>query len=148
MGDVMIKVAQMPFEFPHIREIRQLVFQVGQGVNAELDFDGLDEVCVQLLAYVDGEAVGTARVRWLDEEVAKVERLAVLSGARGQGIGKGLMEKALLIARERGYKKVVIHSQEYIKGLHASLGFVEVGNNFTEAGISHMKMEKTINYEL
>lgn len=129
-------------EFKVIEGIRRRVFQDEQAVDKDLDEDGLDAVCVQLIAYWDGEAVGTARVRFLDKETAKIERLAVLSEARGRGLGKMIMEKALDVARSKDLSQVVIHSQEYIKGLHKKLGFEEEGEVFEEAGIRHVKMVK------
>nr|MDJ0798098.1 GNAT family N-acetyltransferase [Calothrix sp. MO_167.B12] len=43
----------------------------------------------------NGQAVGTARIRYLDETTAKIERLAVLPMARRKGIGKQITMVAL-----------------------------------------------------
>ena len=144
MSNLIIKKAELPQEFPSIQEIRRLVFQLEQGVSPALEFDGQDEVAEHLLAYLDDQPVGTARVRYLDQTTAKIERLAVLSTARGQGIGKKLMETALEMANHKNIKDVVIHAQEYIKGLHQQLGFVQEGERFAEAGIPHVKMRKKL----
>ncbi len=86
-----------------IQQIRRTVFQDEQGVDPALEFDGLDEEAEHLLAYLDGQPVGTARLRALDAAVVKIERLAVLAPQRGRGLGKGLMQAALARARERGF---------------------------------------------
>ena len=135
MSNIIIKTAQLPQELPAIQAIRSLVFQGEQGVALVLDFDGQDETSEQIIAYLDNQPVGTARIRYLDNKTAKIERLAVLSTARGQGIGKKIMEKALDIAVENNIQEVVIHAQEYIKGLHQQLGFEQEGERFEEAGI-------------
>ncbi|MBR8833446.1 MAG: GNAT family N-acetyltransferase [Stigonema ocellatum SAG 48.90 = DSM 106950] len=142
MMNVVIKVAEFPKDFPAIQAIRKSVFQKGQGVDPALDFDGLDEVSEQLIASLDDQYVGTARIRYLDDKTAKIERLAVLPIARGQGIGKKIMEKALEIIASNNIPFVVIHAQEYVKGLHQQLGFQEDGEIFEEAGIRHVKMVK------
>ncbi len=95
MSNLVIKVAELPQEFPAIQAIRIAVFQEEQGVDAALEFDGKDAISEHLIAYLNGEVVGTARIRYLDDKTAKIERLAVLSTARGQGIGKKIMENAL-----------------------------------------------------
>ncbi len=144
MGDLIIKTAELPQELPAIQAIRRLVFQEEQGVAAALDFDGQDETSDQLVAYIDAQPVGTARIRYLDNQTAKIERLAVLSTARGQGIGKKIMEKAMEVASEKNIQEVFIHAQEYVKGLHQQLGFQQEGERFEEAGIPHVKMRKQL----
>ncbi len=144
MNNLIIKTVQLPQELPAIETIRRLVFQREQGVAVEIDFDGQDESSEQIIAYLDNKPVGTARIRYLDNRTAKIERLAVLSIARGQGIGKKIMEKALEVVAKKDIKEVLIHAQEYIKGLHQQLGFEQEGERFEEAGISHVKMRKKL----
>ncbi|MBD2682428.1 MULTISPECIES: GNAT family N-acetyltransferase [Nostoc] len=144
MSNLVIKVAKIPEEFPAIAAIRKSVFQEEQGVDPALEFDGKDETSDHLIAYLDDKAVGTSRIRYLDEKTAKIERLAVLSTARGQGIGKKIMENALLYIASKNIREVVIHSQEYVKDLYLKLGFVEEGKIFEEAGIPHVKMKKML----
>lgn len=144
MSNLIIKTAELPQELPAIQAIRRLVFQAEQGVEPLLDEDGQDETSEQLIAYLDNQPVGTARIRYVNNKTAKIERLAVLSTARGQGIGKKIMEKAIDIAAKKNIQEVLIHAQEYIKGLHQQLGFEEEGERFEEAGILHVKMKKRL----
>jgi len=144
MSNLVIKVAKIPEEFPAIAAIRKSVFQEEQGVDPALEFDGKDETSDHLIAYLDAKAVGTTRIRYLNEKTAKIERLAVLSTARGQGIGKKIMENALLFIANKNIQEVMIHSQEYVKDLYLKLGFLEEGEIFEEAGIPHVKMRKTL----
>lgn len=128
-----------------IQAIRRQVFQQEQGVAAELEFDGLDETTEHLVAYLDGIAVGTLRIRQLQPETAKIERLAVLKTARGQGIGRQLMAKAIdQVARDPEKREIVINAQEYVRGLYQKLGFEVIGDRFEEAGIPHLKMRKRL----
>ena len=144
MSNLIIKMALLPQQLPEIQAIRRSVFQVEQRVEPVLDFDGYDVISEQIIAYLDDQPVGTARVRYLDHKTAKIERLAVLSTARGKGIGKKIMEKAIEVVAENNIQEVVIHAQEYIKGLHQQLGFEQEGERFEEAGIPHVKMRKKL----
>ncbi|MEQ9354752.1 GNAT family N-acetyltransferase [Coleofasciculus chthonoplastes] len=129
-----------------IQGVRRSVFHIEQGVDPALDLDGKDETADHILAYMENQPVGTVRVRYLDHQTAKIERLAVLSDFRGQGIGKTLMEEALNIAANKQNNTVVIHAQDYVKSLYLKLGFLPEGGKFYEAGISHVKMIKSLNY--
>lgn len=144
MSNLIIKTAELPQELPAIEAIRRAVFQEEQGVEAELDFDGKDEAAEQIIAYLDNQPVGTARIRYVDNYIAKIERLAVLPIVRGQGLGKKITEKALDIAAKENIKGVIIHAQEYIKGLYQKLGFQTEEEIFEEAGIPHVKMRKKL----
>lgn len=143
MSQIAIKTAS-PQEWQSIQEIRRAVFQEEQGVDPALEFDGKDEIAQQIIAYIDTQPVGTARVRYLDAKTAKIERLAVLSIARGQGIGKRLIQKAIELAIEKNIQEVAIHAQEYIKVLYQQLDFIQEGETFDEAGIPHVKMRKKL----
>lgn len=144
MSDVIIRVAKIPEEFPAIAAIRKTVFQEEQGVDTALEFDGKDDICEHLIAYLDGQAVGTARIRYLDNQTVKIERLAVLSPARGRGIGQKIMEQTLELIAKKNITEVIVHAQIYIKSLYQKLGFIQVGDIFEEAGIPHIEMKKNI----
>lgn len=65
-----------------IQQIRIAVFQDEQGVDPALEFDGLDEQSQHFLAFLNDKPVGTARIREINAQMAKIERLAVLKSAR------------------------------------------------------------------
>ncbi len=144
MSNINIKIVESPEEFTAIQAIRISVFQEEQEVDSVLDFDGKDDISEHLIAYLDKEVVGTARIRYLDAETAKIERLAVLSKFRSQGIGTKIMQKGLEIIASKNILEAVIHSQEYVKNLYKKLDFTETGEIFYEAGIPHIKMSKKL----
>ncbi len=144
MDNLVIKIADFSLDFPAIQHIRSVVFQIEQGVAAELEFDGHDGAADHLLAYLDGQPVGTARIRKLDHNTAKVERVAVLKSARGFGIGKRIMIEALAFLRKAHVAEVCIHAQEAVRDFYQRLGFKPEGEIFFEAGIPHVKMKKLL----
>lgn len=145
MSKPTIQITNYQEQIESIKQIRVNVFQKEQGVDPALEFDGYDDNCLHFLAYLDGKPVGTARIRYLDKNTAKIERLAVLNHARGQGIGKALMKAAIaFIQEQKTYQKIIIHAQVYIQSLYEKLDFEPVGDRFIEADIVHIKMVKFI----
>lgn len=127
-----------------IEQVRRNVFQEEQGVAADLDFDGLDAAATQLIAYWQGEPIGTARIRSLNEQLAKIERVAVLRSFRGLGVGQALMEKAIAYLVQTGIAEAKINAQIQVKNFYERLGFQQRGELFEEAGILHVEMRKKL----
>lgn len=144
MNSIQIKTLSYDEETATINKIRTKVFQEEQGVASELEFDGLDEDAVHLIAYLNGQAIGTARIREIAHDTTKIERLAVLSEARRQGVGRQLMTTALKFISQQHKSLAIVHAQEYVAPLYQQLGFEIIGDRFSEAGISHVKMIKQL----
>lgn len=144
MTNLIIRLAQIPKELPQVYKIRYLVFQIEQGVDPTLEFDGKDESAHHLIAFLDEKAVGTARIRFLEGQTAKVERVAVLTEFRGQGIGRRLMDYIETFLAERQVTEVYMHAQKPVREFYQKLGFVLEGKEFEEAGIPHITMRKLL----
>lgn len=142
--EIEIKIAQTKLEKEDIKNIRVKVFQEEQKVTEELDFDGLDDNCIQLVAYRDGKALGTARLRKTNKGVIKIERMAVISEARSQGVGKKLLGYILQYLENKNTKEVVLNAQEHAKGFYEGFGFKQIGDTFDDAGMPHVKMIKIL----
>jgi predicted GNAT family N-acyltransferase len=120
------------------------VFQIEQGVDPTLEFDRKDDAAQHLLAYRNQKPVATARVRFLDAQTAKVERVAVLSQERGKGIGRIVMNYILTWLGETQVTQVWINAQEPVRVFYEKLGFESDGDIFEEAGIPHIRMRKLL----
>ncbi|EMA42365.1 GNAT family N-acetyltransferase [Halobiforma nitratireducens] len=124
--------------------VRQHVFVEEQGVDEELEYDGHDADAVHVVAYDDGEPVGTARLRELEDGIGKVERVAVRESRRGEGIGRKLMVTLEERAAERGLATLTLHSQTHAAEFYDLLGYDRHGEEFEEAGIPHVEMHKRL----
>lgn len=124
--------------------IRREVFVEEQGVPEGLELDGRDEEATHFLARLDGEAVGTARLRDYGDGVAKVERVAVREPHRGEGWGERLMAAVESHACEAGYERVRLAAQVPVVDFYERLGYETVGEEFEDAGIRHRSMVKSL----
>jgi predicted GNAT family N-acyltransferase len=145
-----IREAVTEADWEAVRAVRQRVFVEEQACPPEEEWDAHDApeargVTVHhLLAERDGRPVGCARWRLVrapaGEATVKLERFAVVPEARGSGLGRALVARALADARAAGHRRFVLHAQIYVADLYASFGFRPVGRPFDEAGIEHVKM--------
>src|SRR5947207_13058078 len=81
---------------------RQSIFVVEQA-SAYPDLDGLDEGAWHLLARLERELIGYLRLTPIAglPPMVRIGRVAVSPSLRRAGLGRMLMEKALLLCRER-----------------------------------------------
>mgnify|MGYP001313229987 CR=1 FL=1 len=124
-----------------IKAIRETVFIHEQGVPVELEWDGLDSSCAQVLAWNDrGEAIGTARM----QQNGTIGRMAVLKDWRSRGVGRALLQTLLDLAVRQGLPRVSLSAQIHALGFYERAGFHAVGELFIDAGIPHRKMVKEL----
>ena len=122
--------------------VRRRVFVEGQGVDESLERDGRDDDAIHFVAYDDGTAIGAARLRAIDAATGKVERVAVREPHRGNGWGRRLMAAVETEACDRGLSTLVLHAQTTVEEFYRALGYRTVSDEFEEAGIPHVEMER------
>jgi len=125
-------------------EIRRQVFVEEQGISEDLVFDEHDGEALHMVVKDGQRVIGTARVLFLADNQAKLERMAVLRPFRHKGIGKGIVSFLNEELRNRQLEQVVLHAQYGVVAFYKSCGFEELGLPFWEAGIKHMKMQKRL----
>ena len=124
-----------------IRAIRYEVFVEEQNVPADLEWDGLDADCVQVLAASDdGEPIGTGRMM----HNGRIGRMSVRKPWRGRGVGAALLKALIDIAQEHRFELVVLNAQTQVIDFYARYGFVAEGEVFMEADIPHQRMTRRL----
>ena len=79
------------------------------------------------LADLDGRIVGSVVINGLSDEVAQLRWFLVHPDARGRGLGRELINRALAFCRERGFKKVTLWTITELavaRHLYQQAGFV------------------------
>jgi predicted GNAT family N-acyltransferase len=125
-------------------EVRRQVFTREQGISDELVFDNNDRDALHVVVKEGGQIIGTARIRFLGNNQAKLERMAVAKAFRHKGIGRGIIAFLDEELKGKQVQQVIIHAQEGAVKFYKSCGFKESGSPFREAGIKHIKMHKRL----
>ncbi|WP_147126436.1 GNAT family N-acetyltransferase [Shimia ponticola] len=122
------------------QDLRRIVFIEEQGVSAADERDGKDGEALHVIAHLDGEPIGTARVLPFGT-TAKIGRVCVLPDARGSGAGVALIEACHEMARMSGATRAILGAQLSALGFYERLGYRAYGEVFDDAGIDHRMME-------
>jgi len=79
-----------------------------------------------LVAQTDSQVVGVGALKPVDAGVAEIKRMYVRPQARGQGIGRAILQRLLADAHTIGYQLVRLETATFMHEAHAlyrSLGF-------------------------
>ena len=125
------------------KSIRLTVFWVEQGFVKE--FDEVDGEATHLVAFENGEAVGTCRY-YETETVGEyvIGRIAVLRTLRGKGLGGKLVGEAEAQIKARGGKLAHIGAQVQAIPFYEKIGYTAVGGRYMDEHVEHQGMEKSL----
>jgi predicted GNAT family N-acyltransferase len=140
---VEVREARSESEVSAALELRERIFCGEQGVSFEADQDGRDPEATHIVAIDDGVVIGTCRLLFRGE-VARLGRLAVERGRRGDGVAAAILREADRIATGAGAESIALHAQTYAQSLYERAGYEEYGPTFVEEGIQHVAMEKRL----
>jgi ElaA protein len=119
---------------------RQDIFVVAQA-SPYPDLDGLDQGAWHLLLRIDGVLAGYLRLIPARPSV-RIGRVAVAAAMRGRGIGRRLMDEALLFCRAQySGRPVALTAQSHLVPFYQSYGFEPTGEPFDDFGLAHVAME-------
>ncbi|GGD67046.1 GNAT family N-acetyltransferase [Lacimicrobium alkaliphilum] len=129
--------------------LRQQVFIIEQQ-SIYADIDGVDQRAWHLLLEQNNQLVGYARL--LDDSIHdcyRFQRIVLSEQARGQGLGRILMEQLIEKARGAGqYKSLRLSAQVHLQNFYRQWKFVPQGAEYDDGGIMHIDMQRLQNQEL
>lgn len=123
-----------------VLRLRSEVLVVEQGVPY-LDLDGRDiePSTVHIWAIADSEVVGTVRLLREPDASSRLGRLCTAHHARGRGIARRLVFRALEIAGDDTVETDIL---KQLVPWYESFGFEATGPVFHEVGIPHVPMRR------
>ena len=95
-------------------------------------------------AYDEDELLGCCLLTKVDDKCVKLRQMAVQKNQQGKGIGESILNYTENIARDKGYKKIMMHARDTAIGFYEKLGYTTVGDQFIEVNTFHHVMEKEL----
>lgn len=148
MEHLTIQPAASPDALARCLAIRDAVFTREKGVPKEIEVDGHDRLgagCDHYLIRHAGRDAGALRCLHLTAVSAiRIQRLCFLPDCRGLGLGRAVMAQLESRYRALGFTKIVMDAKYEAAGFYEKCGYRRVSDVFIEAGIPHVRMEKTL----
>ena len=131
-------------EYTQMVNLRNLLLRKPLGLSfdeKELEKEKND---ILLGCFDDSKLEGCCLLTEAEPKTVRLRQMAVVSGLQGKGIGKVLLQFAENIARDRGYKKIMMHARKTAIGFYEKSGYKKSGEEFEEVSVPHYVMEKEL----
>lgn len=125
-----------------VLQLRSEVFVVEQDCVYQ-DIDGKDQKALHVLGYKNKKLVAYTRIFKAGDyfNEASIGRVVVVENERQHKYGYDIMNASIdAIKTKFNTTKIILSAQVYLKRFYNNLGFNEVGEEYLEDGIPHIKM--------
>ena len=99
---------------------------------------------VLIASYDDDDLIGTCILRIVNDDTMKLRQMAVHEKCQGKGIGENIIHYAENLARDKGYRYIVMNARDTAIGFYERCGYSIYGEPFEEVGIPHHSMGKKL----
>jgi len=95
-------------------------------------------------AFDEEDIIGCCILSKMENHCTRLRQMAVQKNKQGMGIGESMMSFAENIARDKGYKIIMMHARDTAIGFYEKYGYKIKGDEFIELNIKHHIMEKKL----
>jgi N-acetylglutamate synthase-like GNAT family acetyltransferase len=97
-------------------------------------------------AFEEKKLLGCCLLTRMDKDCVRLRQMAVQNNLQGKGIGASMMNYAENVARDAGFKVLIMHARKTAVGFYEKLGYTIAGEEFFEVSIPHLIMEKRLGF--
>jgi predicted GNAT family N-acyltransferase len=131
-------------EYQQMVKLRKEILRNPLGLSYSPDELAREKEDILIGAFDDDEMLACCLLTKVDNKCLKLRQMAVQNNLQGKGIGASMMNFAELVARDKGYKKLIMHARKTALGFYEKLGYKVAGDEFIEVTLPHFVMEKKL----
>jgi predicted GNAT family N-acyltransferase len=131
-------------EYKQMVKLRDDILRRPLGLNFSADELAREKEDILLGAFDEDKILACCLLTRVDEKTLKLRQMAVQNNLQGKGIGASIMSFAETIARDKGYKNLVMHARNTAIGFYEKFGYKVKGDEFIEVNVPHHVMEKRL----
>jgi GNAT superfamily N-acetyltransferase len=109
--------------------------------EADLDKEKDD---ILIGAFEEEDLMACCILTKIGDDTCKLRQMAVHPKIQGTGLGAAMMNYAEQLAKDAGFKKMVMNARKTAKGFYEKLGYEIKGVEFVEVTLPHFYMQKNI----
>ena len=125
-------------------ELRREILRKPLGIDYAPEDLEREKEDILIGAFEEDRIVGCCILTKLTQDTCKLRQMAVHSKVQRNGLGGAMLQFAENVARDAGYRKMVLNARKTALGFYEKLGYQQEGNQFLEVSLPHFKMHKSI----
>jgi predicted GNAT family N-acyltransferase len=131
-------------DYQKVIQLRYSILRAPLGLNfSKEDLDNEKEH-IHIASFEDDDLLGCCMLSKIDQHTLQLRQMAVKANQQRKGIGESIMSFAENIARDKGYRRIIMHARDTAIGFYEKFGYKVKGDQFTEVNLPHHVMEKNI----
>jgi predicted GNAT family N-acyltransferase len=130
--------------YQQVWDLREEILRKPLGMslkNEDLSRDHDDAI---LAAMCDERVIGCVMGHHVNADTLQLRQMAVYNEWQGKGIGRVLINAAEDYARRNDYSEIMLHARKTAMNFYSGLGYTPEGDEYTEVGIPHYTMRKSL----
>lgn len=131
-------------EYTQMVDLRNEVLRKPLGMQFKSEELSTEKNDILIGAFEEDKMLGCCLLTKIDKEVVRLRQMAVMNNLQGKGIGATMMNFAENVARDYGYKNMIMHARKTAIGFYEKLGYRVDGSEFDEITIPHYVMRKRL----
>lgn len=131
-------------EYQQMTELRLNVLLRPLGVPMSYINPEKEKTDILIGAFDEGTLIGCCILTPRDQDMIQLRQMAVQQDLQGKGVGSAIIAFAEKTAKEKGFKRLMMHSRDVVIPFYHKCGYAITSDQFTEVGIEHHRMEKEL----
>lgn len=131
-------------EYKQMVALRMEILRKPLGLSFSDDELAKEKEDILIGAFDEEKILACCLLTKIDNSTIKLRQMAVQNNLQGKGIGASMMSFAETVARDKGFKKLMMHARNTAIGFYEKFDFKVKGNEFIEVNVPHHVMEKRL----
>jgi len=131
-------------EYKQMIALRMEILRKPLGLSFSDDELAKEKEDILIGAFDEDKILACCLLTKVDNATIKLRQMAVQNNLQGKGIGASMMSFAETVARDKGYKNLMMHARNTAIGFYEKFDFKVKGNEFIEVNVPHHVMEKRL----
>jgi len=131
-------------EYQQMVKLREEVLRKPLGLSFDTEELEKEKNEILIAAFDEEDIIGCCILSDIGMQKIRLRQMAVHDSVQGKGIGASIMSFAENLAKDKGYKYMVMHARDTAIGFYEKFGYKVKSDEFEEVGLSHHIMEKEL----
>jgi N-acetylglutamate synthase-like GNAT family acetyltransferase len=131
-------------EYTQMVNLRHEILRKPLGLSLSQEQLAKEKEDILIAAFEDDQMLGCCILTPIDKDCLRLRQMAVQNKLQGKGIGESIMNFAENLARDKGYKTLMMHARDTAIGFYERFGYKVKGDMFIEVNVPHHIMEKRL----